>query len=147
MSVNPYAPPKAVVTDPDAPSGSAEPPNEARLAARLLWCAIALSIVELTLGMNLASSSIEVVAGPLLVIGVLSLLTHQISRGRNWARIVLLVLVALGMPGYFLTLPAMLAQSAFVTAISVAESVLQIAALYLVFIGAGASWFRRGIGG
>jgi hypothetical protein len=50
----------------------------------------------------------------------------------------------IGVPIFLWVLPAMLERSMLATAASLAISALQIVALYLVFTGVGARWFRRG---
>jgi hypothetical protein len=49
----------------------------------------------------------------------------------------------LGVPAFLWALPALLERSMLGAATSLAISVLQIVALYLVFTRAGARWFRR----
>jgi hypothetical protein len=56
---------------------------------------------------------------------------------------IFLVLSVAGVPVSVWVLPAMLDRSIVMTTVSLAMSVLQIVALYLVFIGGGARWFRR----
>lgn len=151
MNDNPYAPPKAVVADPVIDPAARNRPPEVTLAARLLWVALALgafnAIVDSARLATAGSVSpyfvVGSVAGSLLVLGLLAWLTHRIAHGRNWARIVFLLMFVMGIPIFLLQLPAMFATSVFATAISAAISVLQMIALYLVFLGAGSHWFRR----
>jgi len=147
MNHNPYAPPKAVVADPVIDPAPFSRPHEVTLAARLLWVALALGALSFMVDSVRAASGgslpLAAVVISLLTLGLLGWLTHKIAHGRNWARIVFLIMFVVGVPIFFLQLPAMLERSVFATAISVAISILQIVALYLVFIGVGARWFRR----
>lgn len=142
MSDNPYAPPKAVVADPvaDGAPVSAQP-YAATLATHLLWSGLALGTLNLAIVGSLATSVDSVV-----VLGLLALLTHKISHGRNWARITFLVLFLLGLPGIPSATSILWQQSPLVAVISLVVSGLQMGALYLVFIGDGARWFRHGKG-
>ena len=148
MNHNPYAPPKAVVADPVIDPAPFSRPHEVTLAARLLWVALALGALNFMVDSVRAASGgslpLAAVVISLLTLGLLGWLTQKIAHGRNWARIVFLIMFVAGVPIFFSQLPAMLERSVFATAISsVAISVLQIVALYLVFIGVGARWFRR----
>jgi hypothetical protein len=139
VSDNPYAPPKAVVVDPTDLVSVAARPQAVTLATHLLWSAFALGALNSAIVGSLSTLAVSV-----LILGLLGLLTHKISRGRNWARITLLVLVLLGLPGALADVRSLLEQPLLVAAISVVISGLQIVALYLVFTGDGARWFRRG---
>ena len=151
MNDNPYAPPKAVVADPVIDPAARSRPREVTLAARLLWVALALGAFNAVVdSARLASSGsvppyflVGSVAGSLLVLCVLAWLTNRIAHGRNWARIVFLVMFVIGIPIFLLQLPVMFASSVFATAVSATISVLQMIALYLVFLGAGSYWFSR----
>jgi hypothetical protein len=105
-----------------------------------LWYSVAagaISIVLDLLGTLGARPSIPVI--PLLAIGLLSWLTYNISRGRNWARIAFLIAFVLGSPVLYL-----LQRTVIVRAASVVILVLELVALWLLFTGVGARWFRRG---
>jgi hypothetical protein len=137
VSDNPYAPPKAVVADlaTDLLSIPARP-RAATSATNLLWFAISLGALNSAIVGSLSTLAVSV-----LILGLFAWLTHKVSRGRNWARITLLVIVVLALPGEFVTL---LEQPLLAAAISAVICGLQITALYLVFTGDGARWFRRG---
>lgn len=144
MNGNPYAPPKAAVAD---PTTQATPPHAVALATRLQWVAVALGAVNLVVVLVPVASVGQlpfILPIPLALLGTLAVFAHNISRGRNWARIAFLVMFGFGLPGFLLGLPGMLRESASATAISVLMSVLQTIALFLVFTGAGARWFRGG---
>jgi len=142
---NPYAPPKAVVADLETRGASRGRPHEIILATRLLWFSLTLGVVNFAFDSAVIAGSLlpGSLAVALLSWGSLAGLTHNMARGRNWARIVFLVLYVAGVPVSIWVLPAMLDRSIVLTAVSLAMSVLQTVALYLVFIGGGARWFRR----
>ncbi len=140
MSDNPYAPPKAVVADPATDPAPIDPPNEVETATRYLWYSVGVSAFNILLDLLewLFGGSLRIPVIPLLIIGVLSGLTYNISRGRNWARMSLLVFLVLASPLLFLIQRTIFSMAAFV-----AMLVIQILALYFLFTGAGARWFRR----
>ena len=147
MSTNPYAPPNAAVSDPAADLVLTVRPNSITWSTRLLWFALFLSGLNVTL-----NSSRFVLTGPLLagaVIGVLlslgliAWLTIKIYQGRNWARITLLIVILIGLPRFITQLPALYERSFVVAAIAVLISVLELVALGLTFVGPGSHWFRR----
>lgn len=72
---------------------------------------------------------------------ILSFLTWKISKGRNWARITLLVLVVVGMAPFIYFLPLQLKRSLFWSTVMIAQSLLQWYALFLVFTSPGKHWF------
>jgi len=147
VSHNPYAPPKAAVGQPVTRVALPGRPKEVTLAVRLQWVSLMLGAVTSTAnlarypraGLSLAGVTVVVALSFALVIW----LTYKVSRGRNWARITLLVFLVLGMPGFLSQLPATFERSIILAATAVAILLLQCFSLYLVFIAAGARWFRR----
>jgi hypothetical protein len=144
---DPYAPPKAVVANPIAGVESFSRPHEVALASRLLWCSLVLGVVNFVVdsGPAVVAGSLPpvAIAVSLSTFGLLAWLTHGIGRGGNWARVTFLVMFVLGVPVFLWALPTLLERSMLATATSLAISVLQIVALYLVFTRVGARWFRR----
>ncbi len=88
--------------------------------------------------------------GPGFVIGVqvsvealLLLLLWLIAfKRQNWARWVWLAMFVLGLPGYIAIFKNLFGISA-AGAISLVQVILEIVALYFVFTGNAAAWFRR----
>ena len=72
-----------------------------------------------------------------------AVLNMFIYRGHNWARIVTLVLTLISLPTYLAPTDEPVPPSTAETVINVVVLLLEMAALYLVFTGPGASWFRR----
>jgi hypothetical protein len=74
---------------------------------------------------------------------VLILLVLKIARGRNWARIVFLILFIIGTVP---TLPIVrdeLERAPLVGALSILQILLQIWVLVLLFTKPGSAWFRK----
>jgi len=112
----------------------------------MLWASLALGIVTSLLDRRFLGS----VAAPGFTVGILVVvfgltawLVVKISAGRNWARITFLVLFLVGAVPYALNLVAMFDRSVLTGAVSAIQFALQLCALYLIFTGPGAGWFRR----
>lgn len=78
------------------------------------------------------------------VLGFLFLLVWLIARRRkNWARWVLLILFLVGIPAYIPILSDMLLVSSLSGILSIVQLFTQGVALYLIFTGDAASWFKK----
>ncbi len=144
MNRNPYAPPGATVAD-----GDQEPAREQPLAIRravvLMWASLSLNILILVIDWRFQISQTPVLV--LLVsqafgIGLAVWLIVKITAGRNWARIVYLVLLALGL---IFIVPEILdsaSRAAHVAGLRMIELGMDFATMYLVFFP-GRDWFRK----
>ena len=125
-----------------------EAPLQVRRAIALLWVALALSIVETVL--NLTSMYDE---GPgfavtmLLLFGVTfgvnAVLIFFASRQRRWARLLLLVATLFGLGLYLYWLPEMDAGPWWHSIGNIATSAMDIVALFMLYLGAGATWYSK----
>jgi hypothetical protein len=73
----------------------------------------------------------------------LAWLTYKIWRGRNWARITFLALYLVGLPFSIPTVRGLFSASVTVGCITVLQTILQLAAIYLLFAKPGSNWFKR----
>jgi hypothetical protein len=141
---SPYAPPKSEVSDPEEPQHLFPKPVQVRVAVWLLWIMTALAIPTMYFAYERARSPGEAIVLMFLMSIVLMLagfLNIQISRGRNWARIVFLIVFALTVLS--MTLPDEGPPvSAVESAISAISLVIDIIAAYLLFSWPGSLWFR-----
>ena len=147
MSHNPYKPPDSAVADIPAPF-ELQRPRAVVIAVWLSWVSIALGIIssivdfdasdpDLSPGLQIALA----VAGS----AISALLTVMIWRGRNWARILTLILSSIsyamlavlmaGSPEF----AAEMTSDAWLWAIS---AFLDVVFVVLIF-GPGRAWFRR----
>ncbi len=119
-------------------------PNQIRYAYYLLWGSLFLAFVLRVLDAesldgkflaNLISS------GYLLVVALYAYLFVGISKGRNSARILLLLLFALGL---FLAPPTLsgIELAPFTKSIEIAKAAMQLLALYWIFLAPGKYWFK-----
>ena len=94
MSENPYAPPGACVDGPQEVENSGARPPQVTLALRLL-------VANFCLGLLLdppttLQSAVSILPFLLFALGLLAWLYNEISLGRNWSRITLLVIIIFG---------------------------------------------------
>ena len=144
---NPYAPPKSnVVTGPRREVETK--PRQVTYAVWLLWISILLSIPtsifeleRIQDGSPLIEASVA--SAFILVYGLEVALALLIGRGRNWARITFLVLVALSFASVLPGLPVVLAYPVSQVALNAAILAAELAAIYLLFTPPGSRWFRE----
>jgi hypothetical protein len=143
---NPYAPPKSNVV---ASHGRVEKtkPRQVTYAVWLLWMSILLSIPTSIFEFDRTQQDrplpeTGLIVSFLLIYALEVALVLLISRGRNWARITFLALVALAIVsasrGVFLILSYPVSQLALNAGILATE----LAAIYLLFTPPGSRWFR-----
>lgn len=147
MNDNRYAPPKALVAD---STMTADERSEIggpalRLAARLLWGGISLGLLSTVLSWNdlTANAPQGAMVGVLtFTFSILALLTYNIGRARNWARIVMLVFMILGLPS-LAGLPAIFQRAPLLASLSVVQTVIQLSAMGIVFFSSARYAFRK----
>jgi hypothetical protein len=127
------------------------PPRAVTQAVWLLWISLATGLVELALSMNPFRKPAELQPeAHMTVFGVFASITligtaylvvvHHVRKGRNWARITVLVLVALGV---IESLVARRTVEIVPFLLNLLEILLDIAALALLFSNPAAPWFNR----
>lgn len=143
MTHNPYSAPRSVVTD--TPPPPMERPRVVVIAVALFWTEVALGLLESLLDwkhLTADDSATFVLIVDVLFVGLSVLINIMIWRGRNWARIVALVLTALAVVGFAPIIGAEFARAPLVTVLGMIELLLDVIALYLVFVP-GRQWFAR----
>ena len=83
------------------PTANLERPLHATRAVQLLYASLAIGLLRALLGLTQRVSGVALVLAALIVIAVFALgffLAWKISAGRNWARILLLLLVIINLP-------------------------------------------------
>ena len=149
---NPYAPPRAPV-DESSVATAANAPAPVKLAMKLLWISFFLTFVELALDWDYYTGGDElrnlhdfesifvwVFTAALIVLQVW--IYFNIAIGRNWARIVFLVLTLVGSPLAVLDMPEMVRRSPVAAGVTVVDLVIVAIALYLL-VFPGRAWFRQ----
>jgi hypothetical protein len=144
MSENPYAAPKAPVSDIE----SNEPmtrPRQVVWAIQLLVAnyvfGIAMVIVNFSYYENLGSITAFLIGQ---VIGAMigAWIYYKIWQGRNWARIVLLVFSLLGIIGWVIGRRIMETMPTGMRVTSVIGWIISIVVIWLLFFSPGRAWFR-----
>jgi hypothetical protein len=127
------------------------PPRAVVQAVWLLWISLAVGLVELALSMNPFRKPAELQPGAhMTVFGVFAAITfigtvylvvvHHVRKGRNWARVTVLVLVALGVID---SLVARRPMELIPFLLNLLEVLLDITALALLFSSPASQWFNR----
>jgi len=143
MTHNPYSAPRSTVTD--TPPPPMERPRVVIIAVALLWTEVALGLLESLLDWKNLMASESARFGlivDVLFVGLSVLINIMIWRGRNWARIVALVLTMLAVVGFAPVVGVEFARAPIVTLLGMSEMLLDVIALYLVFVP-GRQWFAR----
>ena len=126
-------------------------PAEIRWALKLLWLALALSIVQYLFFLPVAISVLPTNPGergsgifglalPSVGFVFSAYLNIKIARQRNWARIIKLILAAASLGIQWAFSPA-LSGYEYITVGT--PPALNFAGLYLLFLTSGRRWFRR----
>jgi hypothetical protein len=139
---NPYAPPKAPVSEPP-PSAPAAAPPPVRTAMKLFWISFFLTFVEMALDWEATVGDVSTTFMVIFTAIICSLqiwLYLNIARGRNWARITWLVLFALSLLAAVVSIPEMAGKPLYATVMAI-DLLLVLYAFYLVFFP-GRDWFR-----
>ena len=121
-------------------------PREIILAMRLLWVSLLLGVLNSMLQWShmrekASTGFILTVQGATLFI--MAGLVYQIGRGRNWARILLLLLFVAGIALEPRALLASLTNSPVGGAIIIAQLLLQLVGYYLLFVSRGRAWYAH----
>ncbi len=123
-----------------------EKPRAVTMAVYLLWGSLVLAVLRLALDWTSLSAAPKamLVAGVIAVVFALyAFLYAMISAGRNWARIMLLVLVAADV---ILSMPNVaneFGRAPLVSSLAIGASGLQVFGLFLLFTSPGKTWFQK----
>lgn len=160
MSQNPYAPPAATVADLDDRTVSLDRPRNVVLAVRLLWTEVAIGIPGLVYeAFNPPGDDSDPslywthLAGLAVTVGFLALsviINWKIWQGRNWARIVGLVLLIVGLlmsvigyaTSYFVSNEVPDLGTPLFAAVYLLQTLLDIVAIWLLFTASANAWYR-----
>ncbi len=123
-------------------------PVSIRRAAVLLWASAALVLVSILAGLldrDGASTPADAVAD-LVSLGLLALVAWKLPQGRDWARWVLAIVVALGVSSVVISILVFpdlwQAMSGALRAYTIIQTALQVTALGLAFTPGAKTWLR-----
>ena len=132
-----YSPPQAVVQD-LADRSRGPRPQRVSTAMRILWASLVLGTPSLVYPLSMEPEWPAVVS-TLLITALVILLYLKIGAGRNWARIVMAVLLALSVPALAMPVePSPLP----LQVLDWSCLALDMVALWLLCTGESVSWFR-----
>ena len=129
----------------DTNSNRPERPKKVQNAVTILYVTLGIGIVRAVME---ASANAEM-AGvgflmfvTLVVFAVMVFLIAMIGRGRNWARITLLVFFLLGLPLSILPVIRSFTNSPISGVLGLAQVILQIVAIVFLFQQEASAWFK-----
>jgi hypothetical protein len=147
MERNPYAPPVSTVADPAEVRG--ERPKEVTQAVKLLWISFFVGIAGIFLQpLNIRSAAqwMGVLIGAGVIFAIWAWVISKIAKGRNWARVLFLVLVILGLVFTVFVIPTALAlyrARPLSGLLSLTNFVLEIYTVYLLLTAPAREWFKQ----
>lgn len=144
MSHNPYSPPESAVADADE-GPPREKPAAIRRAIVLIGLSLVLNAFILALDWRFQRSQLPplaLIAGEAVAVILTVWIISKIDVGRNWARIVYLVLLIVGLPVILPEIMNTAERAQHVAGLKMIELGLDIGALYLMFFP-GREWFRK----
>ena len=121
-------------------------PRSVARAAQFLFSAVVIGLL------NAIYTLVQRVAGlPMLIalviviafFGLFFFLVMKISAGRNWARIIWLILVICNVPFAVLAYPQAVRANVISGTLSIIIVLLQVIGTILLFTGNSSAWFRR----
>jgi hypothetical protein len=148
MKDNPYAPPVAPVYDVTPSEQVRARPREVVLAVQLAAGGYLLGLAVFAASWSYYSrlqSPAQLVMSQTFTLILLAWLYYKVYRGRNWARITLLVFFLFGSLFIFnrTFLNIISATPALAKANMILGTVINIAVLWLLFFSPGREWFRK----
>ena len=147
MSRDPrYAPPGTEVADPAQIPALPARPRQVQIAVALLWLSLALGIPEAALGTRQPDEGgmgVVLMVIMLLIFGLVGFLNVKVYQGRNWARIVMLLLTVLSVLVMLIPSDESQAQGPLLQGLYLFDVLIEVVAMYLVFSKPGSLWFKR----
>lgn len=120
-------------------------PLDVARAVKVLLASILIGLVMSAITAAQRVTGVPLVLAMLMVLaffGVYLFLVSRISAGRNWARIVFLVLVLFGLPFATLNFMAEIKRSIPSGSLSILVTLLQVVGTYLLFTKNSNLWFK-----
>lgn len=148
MSHNPYSPPSAVVDDVSAPVP--QRPRPVALGVRLLWLSLVIGIPGAIYNLMITESPVMSKSAQVAIslvswaIGLLIFywLIMSVWKGKNWARIVQLVFIVLGLLFAVWSVPLVFRAGTLMGITYVLQTALNMVAVTLFFLPISNAWFR-----
>jgi len=121
-------------------------PAQVLLATRLLWLSLGLGLVNSAIQWRFLTSQAKpafvLIVQP-ITLALMVWLTCMVWKGRNWARITLVILLALGLLPSLQLMGATFRRDPLAGSLTAIITICQLTAMYLVFTNPGRSWFSE----
>lgn len=127
-------------------NANAERPREVARAVQFLTSSLAIGLLNAIFHLAQRTSGAPMIFALLIVIaffGLLFFLVMKISAGRNWARIILLILVLFGIPFAISAYLEEVRRNVLSGTLSIIVTILQLIGTYFLFTRNSNLWFRR----
>lgn len=119
-------------------------PDKVGLAVLLLYVSLGIGLLRSLMEAPQQEAPIGLIIFiSLLVLGITGFFIFMIGKGKNWARITLLVLFIVGIPLAVPQLFHSLASNPISGLLGIAQTAVQAFALYFLFLKPSADWFRQ----
>ena len=121
-------------------------PKETTLAIQFLYASLGIGLLRAEFGLIQRTSGAALILASLIVASFFALgffMVWKISAGRNWARIILLILVLINLPFAVLANISELKQSLLSGTLSLIIEAILWVGTYLLFTRNSNLWFRR----
>lgn len=119
-----------------------ERPKDVKLSVRLMWLSLVLMLVTAPFAATIKTAGAAIASTGVTVI-FLAFLFYMVWRGRNWARIIFLVMFLFGLIPVVLYSMHSLTTAPLLVASSMIQTMLQAAATYMLFTAAAKPWFQK----
>ncbi len=125
-------------------------PSKVSIAVKLLYSTLAIRVVRITIdGINIDSSGVAkefsmiyTLSIEFFAFGFLGFFIYMIGKGKNWARVTLLVIFILGVTFSILPMIQSLTHSPLLGILDLAEAIIEIIALVFLFQRDSSAWFK-----
>lgn len=130
---------------------SSDAPVQVRRAVALMWASIGIGILFTIPALEPIDPEAEEFEAAMWAVMTISFLIPAVlvvfvSRRKNWARIAMLILTIVGIASYLAFPSEMTAEPMWSIASTILVTVLDVVALFWLFSGPGAKWFRSAKG-
>ena len=122
-----------------------EKPSKVVAAVNLLYATLGIGVVRgiLEWSQSTAASSVDfVLFVTLSVLGLLLFFIYMIGKGKNWARIIFLVLFILGVPLSIMPLILSFSHNPVSGVLGLMQAIIQVIALIFLFQKDSSMWFK-----
>lgn len=126
----------------DMPGAPRTQPAAVARAVLFLWIVVGIGAVSTLATFAFSGPSLGELLLAVIGVAITAFLISKIAAGRNWARIVLLVLYVIGVLGFVLGMSLMLNIAPVLFLMSLAQLALEGFALFLLFTPPGSTWFK-----